>query len=285
MMSFLHRVLIPLDGSRESDLALDAVGPLFRFHHPEVLLLGVMKPDSFDYRLRTHLDHTANRLREKGINAIPVLGRGVPQEEILAFAGREDVDLVAMATSARTGLERMIGGSVAEEVIRHAEIPVLVCRPAAVAADWSRMMVALDGSERAEEILKDAGRLAQEQDATLDVVRVAMPLVTASGLGEVPLVLPGDDPLPYLRGIRDRLEAEGVRVRAVGLEGRAAAQLLNYAAENRVGLLCLTTHGRSGVARLLLGSVAEEVLRHAPCPVLLRRMVRIPDPAGKEAAP
>jgi nucleotide-binding universal stress UspA family protein len=285
MMSFLHRVLIPLDGSRESDLALDAVGPLFRFHHPEVLLLGVMKPDSFDYGLRTHLDHTANRLREKGINAVPVLGRGIPQEEILAFAGREDVDLVAMATSARTGLERIIGGSVAEDVIRHAEIPVLVCRPGAVAADWSRIMVALDGSERAEEILKDAGRLAQEQDATLDVVRVAMPLVTASGLGEVPLVLPGDDPLPYLRGVRDRLEAEGVRVRAVGLEGRAAAQLLNYATENRVGLLCLTTHGRNGVARLLLGSVAEEVLRHAPCPVLLRRMVRIPDPAGKESAP
>jgi len=280
-MSFLHRVLVPLDGSSEADQALEALAPLLRTHHPEVLLLGVMKPETFDHLLRIHLDHTANRLREKGVNAVPVLGRGIPAEEIVAFARKEEVDLIAMATAGRTGLDRVLSGSIAEEVIRHAEVPVLVARPGAIGGDWSRILVALDGSERAEEILSDAARIARDENALVDLVRVALPVVTASGMGEAPLVLPGDDPLPYLRGVAGRLEAEGVRARAVGLEGRAAAGILEHAKVSRAGLLCLTTHGRSGVARFFLGSVAEEIVRHAPCTVLLRRMAAAPKPAGK----
>jgi nucleotide-binding universal stress UspA family protein len=240
-----------------------------------------MKPETFDHMLRIHLDHTANILRERGVNAVPVLGRGVPAEEIVTFARKEEVDLIAMATAGKTGLERVFSGSIAEEVIRHAEVPVLVIRPGATEGDWSRILVALDGSERAEEILSDVARIARDENALVDLVRVAQPVVAASGMGEAPLVLPGDDPLPYLRGVAGRLEAEGVRARAVGLEGRAAAGILEHAKISRAGLLCLTTHGRSGVARFFLGSVAEEILRHAPCPVLLRRMAGAPKPAGK----
>lgn len=281
MMSFLHRILVPLDGSPEGDLALEAIRPLFQAHHPEVHLLGVMKPEELDHPLRIHLDFQAGALRRIGVNAVAVLGRGKPAAEILEFARKENVDLIAMSTEGRTGLDRVFGGSVAEEVIRHAEVPVLVARRGAVTGGWSRIVVALDGSERAEEILPDAARIAKEQNAELDLVRVALPIVAASGMGEVPIVLPGEDPLPYLKGVVGRLAAEGVRARAVGLDGRAAAEILSYATSNRAGLLCLTTHGRTGVGRVLLGSVAEEILRHAPCPVLLRRLMSVPEEVGK----
>lgn len=80
--------------------------------------------------------------------------------------------------------------------------------------------------------------------------------------------------MPYLRGVCERLVAEGVEARPVGLEGRAASRVLEHAKEAGAGLICMATHGRTGLARALLGSVAEEILRHAPCPVLVRRTAK-----------
>ena len=141
------------------------------------------------------------------------------------------------------------------------------------------MMVLFDGSRGAEEILPDAAVIAKEAETTLDLVRVSVPIVAATGMGEVPIVVPGDDPKPYLGDVVARLAAEGIPSRAVALEGRPAAEILEYARANEVGLILMTTHGRTGVRRALVGSVAEEILRHAPCPVLLRRLVPVSEPA------
>jgi nucleotide-binding universal stress UspA family protein len=110
--------------------------------------------------------------------------------------------------------------------------------------------------------------------ATVEVVQVALPVVSAMGLGEVPVLMPSEDPRPYLERERGRLEAVGVPARAVALEGRAAPELLRHLREGGAALVCMTTHGRSGLPRLLLGSIAEELLRHASCPVWIRRTVR-----------
>lgn len=273
----IERILVPLDGSPQADAALDAIGPLLRMHQPEVLLLGVMDEEQFNHKLRTHLDYTSNALRSKGVDASVALREGKPAAaRILDFARERGVDLIAMSTHGRGGLARVFMGSVTEEVLRRAEVPLLVSRPGASLADWDRIVVALDGSERAEEILPEAGRIARAQKAELHLVRVALPVVTSGGVGEFPLVFPSEDPKPYLQSVSGRLKAEGVEARAVGLEGRAAFEVLKYAKDSGAGLICMATHGRSGVARVLLGSIAEEILRHAPCPVYLRRMAAKP---------
>ncbi|HLF95357.1 MAG TPA: universal stress protein [Planctomycetota bacterium] len=275
MKTSIDRILIPLDGSSQGDSALDAIGPLLRMHHPEVLLLGVMDEEHFDPKRRTHLDFTCNALRSKGVDASIALREGKDAAtQILDFARERGVDLIAMSTHGRSGLSRIFVGSVTEEVLRRTEVPLLVCRPGAAVGEWDRIVVALDGSERAEEILPEAARIARAQKAGVDLVRVALPVVSAGGVGEFPLVFPAENPLPYLKAVSGRLQAEGVDARAVGLEGRAAFEILKYAKDNNAGLICMTTHGRTGVARVLLGSIAEEVLRHATCPVLLRRMAR-----------
>jgi nucleotide-binding universal stress UspA family protein len=278
MKNPIERILVPLDGSAAADAAIYAIAPLHSIRHPEVLLLGVMDEEEFNHKLRAHLDYTCNALRSKGVQASVSLREGKPAEQILAFAKEQAVDLIAMSTHGRGGLKRVFLGSVTEEVLRHAEMPLLVCRSGATGGDWTRIVVALDGSETAEGILADAARIARAWKGTLDLVRVAIPVVAASGVGEFPLVFPSEDPTPYLKGVSGRLMAEGVEARPVALEGRAAVSLLDHAKEAKAGLICMTTHGRSGVARVLLGSIAEEVLRHAPCPVLLRRLARAPKP-------
>ena len=281
MKTPMERILVPLDGSPQADAALDAIGPLLKMQQPEVILLGVMDEEEFNYKLRTHLEYTCDSLRSECVDASVAIREGKAAPQILDFARERGVDLIAMSTHGRGGLARVFVGSVTEEVLRHADAPLLVCRPGAAAGDWNRILVALDGSEKAEEILPDAVWIARTQKAAVDLVRVAIPVVTSGGVGEFPLVFPSEDPKPYLRAVSGRLLAEGVDARVVGLEGRAALEILNHAKENHAGLICMTTHGRSGVARVLLGSIAEEVLRHAPCPVFLRRMAGAPKAAVK----
>jgi nucleotide-binding universal stress UspA family protein len=281
MESRLERILVPLDGTEESMAALDAIDPICRLWHPEVCLLGITSPECPPGPIKDSFLEAGRRLEARGLAASTVLRTGKPAAEILHYSRQERFDLIAMSTHVQGGLPRFLIGSVTEEVLRHAEIPILVCRPGATQGDPKRIVVALDGSERAEEILPHAAALAKKQGAVLDLVRVALPSVTPLGLGEIPLYIPSEDPTPYLQEVSGRLLAEGVECHATKLEGRAAAGILNHVTATGAGLLCMTTHGRSGVVRILMGSIAEEVLRHSPCPVLIRRMAHVPKSAAQ----
>jgi nucleotide-binding universal stress UspA family protein len=276
----IERILVPTDGSPESEAVFSAIMPLVRAYAPEVSILYVLEDPDESFMPPARLAKACGAMRSTHVNAHLELRQGMPAEEILKVARERKADLIAMSTHGRGGVVRLIAGSVAEEVLRKAELPVLVTRPKTLVHEWKRIVVALDGSERSESILAEAVKLARKLDATLEVIRVAIPIV-AGGAGEAPIVLPPEDPMPYLKSIVARLEREGVRARAAALEGRASQAILSYLNESQASLLCMTTHGRSGLARILLGSVAEEVVRKAPCPVLLRRSV----PAAAQKAP
>jgi nucleotide-binding universal stress UspA family protein len=155
---------------------------------------------------------------------------------------------------------------------------------------WSRLVVALDGSPRSEAILEDVVPLARRLKASVNLIRSVLPPITMTGLGEIPGVQIAENPMPYLEGVKTRLSSEGVEASVAGLQGRAGAEILRYLREQGASLLCMTTHGRSGLARALLGSIAAEVMRQAPCPVLLRRTVQagpgsVVDPLPVKALP
>jgi nucleotide-binding universal stress UspA family protein len=270
----IQRLLVPADGSPESEAVFSAIMPLVRSDAPQVTVLYVEEDPDESFAPPARLAKACAALRAADVNAHLELRHGLPAEEILRAARERSVDLIAMSTHGRGGVVRMIAGSVAEEVLRKTELPILVTRPNVMVHEWKRIVVALDGSERSESILPEAVRLARKLNAEIDVLRVAMPTV-AAGAGETPIVIPPEDPMPYLKSVVRGLEKEGIPARAVGLEGRAAPAILSHLQDSGASLLCMATHGRSGLARILLGSVAEEVVRKAPCPVLLRRSVPV----------
>ncbi|MBI3854411.1 MAG: universal stress protein [Planctomycetes bacterium] len=277
----IRKILVPTDGSPESEAVFAAIMPLVRAYAPEVAVLYVFEDPDASFMPPARVAKACGALRASNVNAYLELREGLPAEVILRTAREKEADLIAISTHGRGGVVRLIAGSVAEEVLRKTELPLLVTRPKTTVHEWKRIVVALDGSERSESILPEAVRLAEKLGATLDLLRVAIPVV-AAGPGEAPILVPPEDPMPYLKSVAQRLKEQGVEARPVALEGRAAESILRHLRAAGASLLCMTTHGRSGLARILLGSVAEEVVRKAPCPVLLQRSVPASAPAKRE---
>jgi len=182
---------------------------------------------------------------------------------------------------------RTLGGSVAESLVRMAPVPVLLVRGelAWQPGGLRKIVVPLDGSERSEAILPVVERLAGPFDLAIELLRAIEPLPAyaaaeiSSARTEEMIALEEADAEGYLRKAATPLEAKGLRVtRSVG-RGLAVDVILRRAEEAAAGLIAMSTHGRTGVGRLLIGSVAERVLRSAPVPVLLWKA-----PAGKPAS-
>lgn len=151
---------------------------------------------------------------------------------------------------------------------------------------YTEILVPLDGSELAEAVLPHATALARAFGARLTLVRAYTPPATvlvAEAASVLPTAGPMVDPGMYVDAERGEaeayLEAVGERLRAEGLEvdwhqprGSPGEEIVRVAEEAQVDLIAMTTHSRTGLGRLLLSSVADHVLHHAPCPVLLVRL-------------
>ncbi len=136
---------------------------------------------------------------------------------------------------------------------------------------FERILVPLDGSECAENVLPKVEKLATEFKANIALLRVAY-AYTFPGVdpteAEVKVVREAEE---YLRKIEERLKAKGFRVDSHVRYGNEAEEILDHAAQEEIDIIAMTTHGRSGVKRFLLGSVAEKILRHSPKPIFLVR--------------
>src|SRR5881409_981549 len=143
---------------------------------------------------------------------------------------------------------------------------------------YERLLVPLDGSDIAEAILPFVEKVAGPMDAEVILVRVVEPVSPAEAIAAAGVVAPDTlmlrqlEAKAYLRTIRDRLAAKGIRVRTGLRSGAPAPEIVAAAATWGVDLIAMATHGRSGLGRVLFGSVAETVLRAAPMPVLMIRM-------------
>lgn len=145
---------------------------------------------------------------------------------------------------------------------------------------FARILVALDGSERAEQILPYVESLAEKFSATVLLLRATMPVeqVVAADLGLVvvePTPIIEDErreAAQYLQRLAERLQRRGITVECAQPVGSPAKAILEHSLRSKSELIALTTHGRGGLGRLVFGSVADEVLRKALCPVLLVRV-------------
>ncbi|MBI3854416.1 MAG: universal stress protein [Planctomycetes bacterium] len=181
-----------------------------------------------------------------------------------------------MATHGRTGLDRLMMGSVAEEVVRSSRAPALLCRPGTRIGEWDRIVVPVDGTPGSEEVLDDVASLARSLGAEVHLVRVGLGLLMSDGYRGVSYQFTHDDPTEYLRQIASRLSSQGVSAVAERRLGMAGVEIPSLARELDAGLICMTTEGRPEQVPGLDRSVAAEVIRAAPCPVYVRRMTGSP---------
>ncbi len=187
-----------------------------------------------------------------------------------------------MCTHGRSGLGRWIYGSGAEKVLAQSPAPVLLIRPIGdiqtplPELSQASVLVPLDGSSFAEAALLHAVALARALDGILLLLRVIEQPTIALSYPEVHAMQQSSAELrqeaeSYLQGVAEYLQSEDLLVHTVVREGWPADTIAYQGAALRPSLIVMATHGRSGIARLLLGSVALEVVRRSPLPILLVR--------------
>jgi len=285
----MKRILVPLDGSPLSEAILPVVEEWAKEEGAEVMLLRAVLAHHLPFRDRTdeevhavreaekYLETVADRLERRGLpNVRWTVWYDEPALAIAEAATRDKADLIAMATHGRSGLSRLLLGSVAEAVARSSRVPVLLLRGQSAWKPWAtgKILVPLDGSETAEGILPVVERLAGPRDLTVSLLEVVEPFPSGvhaelATQAEELIAFRRAEATRYLNKVAEPLKAKGVRVECAVMVGRAGEAIATAAAHEHADLIAMVTHGRTGFERLLFGSVAEGVLRTATVPVLL----------------
>jgi len=222
---------------------------------------------------RFYLAQVAQQPVLSGIQTIISRLEGPVAETLAAHAQAIHADLIVMTTHGWSGFEHFWLGSVAESLLRLTHTPLWLMRPgdsaARAAQPLRRILVPLDGSARAEHILQPVQRLALIDDARLTLVRV---LVRRQRDSDEASAEQKQEIEAYLKEVAARLEAQGVTIDiAVGTADQPARALLNLSRELQADAIALATRGHSGWQRLIMGSVADKIVRASPVPVLVVR--------------
>jgi nucleotide-binding universal stress UspA family protein len=294
-------LLVPLDGSPLSEHALPfamgiakpagAAVQLVHVHVPLVYVTGIDVLDSgADERVkeqeRVYLDRMVSRWQAAapGVRMSSALLEGFAPD-VLREQTSGKADLVVMATHGRGPASRFWLGSVADALIRTTTVPLLLLRPGeqpppvALAPPFRHVMVPLDGSELAEQALEPALQLGRLMEADYTLLRVVKPVVeldpnlgwpVTTGTNKTLTQQAIDEAQAYLDRIALRLGEQGLKVRTrIVLHAHPAEAILQ--ATPRADVIALAAHGHGGLRRLLLGSVADKVLRGGTTPMLVCR--------------
>ncbi len=241
------------------------------------------------------LDKLEVAVEDRRVEVHGELTDGHYADEILRFADERKIDLILLASHGRSGVRRWRMGSVADKVLRASKLPIMFVHagiPDAVPYDaWPRksLIVTLDGSEKAETVMPHVEALANQRTIRpieVTLVRVCDPPIIPSYYSPYSPELSGG-PLnwgefmekevtrckqtatEYLATIAKRLADRGAKVKFEVIVGKAADEIVDYASKEPHSIIVMATHGRSGLSRLVYGSVAESVLIGVPNPILL----------------
>ncbi len=295
-------ILVPLDGSAFAEQALPFATELAKrgggslhlvlVHHLQSATIDTATINMFNHvetAARTceqaYLDGSAAKLRAAGIDVGSAVTLDGPTAPSLAQYVRDaGIELVVMATHGRGGIQRAWLGSVADQLIRSLQVPVLLVRPTeqgtVPALTKGQILVPVDASTLAEEVLEPAAKLARIWDREISVLQVVAPVALAqdamvaisAAYDEELTSLRREQAQPYVDGVADRLRGRGLRASGAAVVGTLVAEtILTTARSGEVSLIAVATHGRGGLQRLALGSVADKLVRGADVPVLVYR--------------
>ena len=304
-----RRLLVPLDGSAFSERALPMAVSIARSLEAHLILTRVVSVSTFPgadatdaqvqavAEAKDYLSGVAATLSGQGLKVEVAVPYEDAAEGILLEINLRGADLVVMCTHGRSGLGRWIYGSVAEQVLQRSPVPVLLVPPTGevmtLQRDPSRtsgceaaaFIVPLDGSAFAEAALPHAAELARAFGGKILLLTVVEPPMTAYTYAEVSVVPAASARLyaeaeAYVSEVAQRLRETGLEVQAISEEGWSPDVIARHSEAPGSGLVVMATHGRTGVARLLLGSVALQVVRRSALPVMLVRPAQPLEEAG-----
>ncbi len=287
-------ILVPLDGSAFSEHALPLALSVARRSGAQLYLAHVLSgrggltdiAERATAASRTaYLERVAQQVEKQSVRA-PIMSilTGPVAETLLEHARAIGCDLIVLTTHGRGALSRLWLGSVADVIVRRSPVPVMLVRPhqptAPIGAQNARrplrrILIPLDGSPLAETIIEHSIHIGRMMDAEYTLLRVVDPAVLGlpvhdENIAASTVLQPlKDRAQTYLDRQAEELRSQGLQVDAIVTVGEPSARILDYARAHSIDLIAMATHGRGGFSLLLLGSVADKVLRGSSLPLLL----------------
>ena len=294
--SLFGRILVPLDGSEAAEAVLYQAERLLCGQKGDVILFHSWDPDAPAFPNRVSAEEYLNRVRDRlssGARAARILvGEGPIARSLADAVEAERATLVAISSHGRETGPREPVAAVLEDILKASPVPLFVARafrPAGTgdpvpseceAPTIRRILVPLDGSSTCEAIMPYAKELATLLGARIVILHVSDELGAEAGnfwgrnLSGEPLgPAPAADATPDQRVeyAARTFSSSGLETLALNRGGDPIATILDFARPSAVDLIAMTTHGRTGFAKLLIGSVALKVLREGLLPTLLVR--------------
>jgi nucleotide-binding universal stress UspA family protein len=296
------RMLVLLDGSKMAEVVFSYARELSGRLGLDLDLLHVCNTEEAQQlpMRQAYIEHMAETLQaqsreicnraevqaaRKPVEAVGKVLVGYPAEEILKYADENKADIIMLATHGRSGIRRWGLGSVADKVIHEANVPIWLV-PAGLHEGilydnipGRTILIPLDGSKPAEAVIPHVINLTRQRGVATRLLLINVAKPTTPKFTEFEKYLIGEDLASmkkaselYLKGMVEKLTAAGLSAEYEQLVGDPAEEIVRYAAANQPRLIVMSTHGRSGVSRVVFGSVAENVLRRLQkTPVFLIR--------------
>lgn len=283
-----EKILLPLDGSDTAQIAVPYAERLSGGLSSQLSVIHVREPyeDKYVNMHRLYLEKITQAIKRGVKNYADKAGKrkiivesailtGDPAQEIVDYADRENIDLIVMSTHGRTGITRWALGSVADRVLRATRKPLALIRVKNIQADTpsktliSRILVTLDGSKQSEIIIPYVEELASRIKAEVVLLHVLEPsyyIFTVGGFNYDAYSESQRKSMrafykEYLEGIATNFRKREIATKCQVMFGVVAEVIIDFADKIHADFVAMSTHGRSGISRWVLGSVVERVLR------------------------
>jgi nucleotide-binding universal stress UspA family protein len=298
----IRTVLVPLDGSEtgeralpwakavagadaDADIVLMEVTPVastIRSFNGQVIGTAETIQEGYRQMAETQLNDAIAKWFGEGARVSTVIASGDPSEQILAVAAEKKADLIVMSSHGRGAIGRFVSGSVADRVVRHAPVPVMIVGPeGAIATDAkvARIVAPVEDSELSRAALPIAAALSKSTNAPVTVINVVVPSNDVSAIypGMIGTVPPSAYENAQERMTADAkavvdqavaaLKGNGVDARGEIYQGGAANSIISALQPGDV--IVLSSHARSGLARWVIGSTSMKLIRNGQAPVVI----------------
>lgn len=279
------RILVPLDGSELAENSLPYVKRIAKRLNSEVILMIACQPIGYpELPLKAYLQKKLKELHSAGIRISHKLVRGDAATKILDFADKNDVSLIIMSTHGGSGVSHWPLGSCTSKVLQKTHVPTLLVRSSkekikSFDFEIRRILVALDGSHFSEVIIPYVEDLVEGTDNEVILLRVVESVKLPFTAGYIEhekyekeiAAKAEEEAKKYLQKKKAVLASKGINTSTVLLKGHPANAVLQYAKDNAVSLIAITTHGFSGISKWAYGSVAANIIEASTKPILLFR--------------
>ena len=287
-------ILVPLDGSEFAEQALPAAEALCIAYESRLTLLTVKQKESFlksihfsltfkgrrlsiNGERETYLQKIENSLKAKGVEVDHTIRTGEVAESINGLVKEIGVDMVVISSHGRSGVSRLLLGSVANQVLQQATCPIMVVHPiegvTPAVPKFKKLLVTLDGSEFAERVLPyvKASVIFESVVLLISVPQVPEAEMYGAVVNEIQELREHaeTEAKEYLEGVSTNLQKAGVNTTVIVTGSRPAQTIVSVAQKEKVDVIMMATHGRGGMDSLVVGSVAERIVQNTCCPVFL----------------